>query len=118
MSSPEKYIALLMASRDQAHVYHFVTKSFAQHKALQQYYEDIVPLFDAWAEGYMGKYRKLKDVHIPSHINHNPTRAVAYFKSLIAKIRRLRLPKDTYLKNIQDEIMVLIQSTIYMLSLK
>jgi hypothetical protein len=36
----------------------------------------------------------------------------------LAGVRRLRLPRDTYLKNIQDEITALIRSTLYMLTLK
>jgi hypothetical protein len=49
----------------------------------------------------------------------DPTKARAYFKSLLMRVRAIRLPRgDTYLKNIQDEIVALIRSTLYMLSLK
>jgi hypothetical protein len=48
----------------------------------------------------------------------DPKKARAYFKSLIARIRLVKLPKDSYLKNIQDEIVALIRSTMYMLTLK
>jgi hypothetical protein len=35
------------------------------------------------------------------------------------RVRAIRLPRgDTYLKNIQDEIVALIRSTLYMLTLK
>jgi hypothetical protein len=49
----------------------------------------------------------------------DPTKARAYFKSLLMRVRAIRLPRgDTYLKNIQDEIVALIRSTLYMLTLK
>jgi hypothetical protein len=49
----------------------------------------------------------------------DPTKAKAYFKSLLTRVRAIRLPSgDTYLKNIQDEIIALIRSTLYMLTLK
>jgi hypothetical protein len=54
-----RYVGVLMNSRTQAHAFHLMTNSFAQHKALQAYYEGIVPLLDQWAEAYMGKYGRL-----------------------------------------------------------
>ena len=51
--SSARYISLLMSSRNQAHTFHLVTTSFAMHKALQDYYEGIVPLLDQWAEAYI-----------------------------------------------------------------
>ena len=38
-----RYVGVLMNSRTQAHAFHLMTNSFAQHKALQAYYEGIIP---------------------------------------------------------------------------
>jgi len=113
-----KYVALLMRSREKAHMYHLTTNSFAEHKALQAYYEGIVPLLDAYAEAYMGKYGRLKRFALPRNNNRTKTSARMYFKTLLTRIRGCRLPRDTYLKNIQDEITALVRSTLYMLTLK
>ena len=114
-----RYVGLLMNSRTQAHAFHLTTSSFAEHKALQAYYEGIVPLFDAWAEAYMGKYGRLRRVSLNKRFIKDPTKARAYFKSLLMRVKAIRLPRgDSYLKNIQDEITALIRSTLYMLSLR
>ena len=114
-----RYVGLLMNSRTQAHAFHLTTSSFAEHKALQAYYEGIVPLLDSWAEAYMGKYGRLRRVSLNKRFIKDPTKAKAYFKSLLVRVRAIRLPRgDTYLKNIQDEIVALIRSTLYMLTLK
>ena len=114
-----RYVGALLNSREQAHVFHFTTNSFAQHKALQAYYEGIVPLLDSWAEAYMGKYGRLRRITMNKRYIQDPKKARPYFKALLARIRNMKLPKgDTYLKNIQDEIVALIRQTLYMLSLK
>jgi len=107
-----------MNSREQAHIFHLTTNSFAQHKALQAYYEGIVPLLDSWAEAYMGRYGRLKRVSLNKRYMSDPKKARLYFKSLLARVRLVKLPRDSYLKNIQDEIIALIRSTLYMLTLK
>ncbi len=114
----QKFVSMLFSSRNQAHTFHLTTNSFAEHKALQAYYEGIVPLVDAWAEGYMGKYGRLTNVPVNSGGIKDPKKARPYFKNLLVRIHKLKLPRDTYLKNIQDEIETLIKTTIYMLSLK
>ena len=50
----------ILHSRTQAHVYHLQTKSYAEHKALNEYYDDIVPVFDGIVETYQGKYGIIK----------------------------------------------------------
>ena len=113
-----RYVGTLLNSREQAHVFHFRTNSYAQHKALQKYYEGIVPLVDDWAEAYMGKYGRLPRVTANKRFIQDPTKARAYFKTLLARVRRMKLPKDTYLRSVQDEITTLIRQTMYMLTLK
>lgn len=106
-----------MESRNQAHAYHLTTTSYAMHKALRKYYEGIVPLFDSYAEAYMGKYGRLGRIAVlrRRRMLKDPR---AYFRTLTAAIRRLKLPRNTALRSIQDDIMVLIRSTMYMLTLR
>jgi len=107
-----------MSSRNQAHTFHLLTNSYAQHKALENYYDSIVPLLDAWAEAYMGKYGRFPRIKLASRVNTNAKQSSKYFKDTLASIKRLKLPKDTYLQSIQDEVEVLIRSTMYKLTLK
>jgi len=80
-----------MNSRIRAHAFHLTTNSFAEHKALQ-----------AYAEAYMGKYGRFRKLIIGRKtIAKNPK---LYFRTLLRNIQSMRLPRDTYLKNIQDEI--------------
>ena len=113
-----RFVGMLMNSREQAHAFHLTTNSFAQHKALQAYYEGIVPLLDEWAEAYMGKYGRLKRISVNKRFMSDPKKARQYFRSLLTRLRLLKLPKDSYLKSIQDEITVLIRQTMYQLTLR
>lgn len=109
------FIGMLMNSRTQAHYFHLRTTSYAQHKAMQKYYEQIVDLLDAYAEAYP---RKIKAIRMNKRFIQDPSKAPAYFRSLLARMKKMKLPNDTYLKNIQDEIETLIRTTLYLLRLK
>ena len=121
MSDVVKLIGLLLSSREQAHVFHFVTKSFAAHKAMQTYYEGIVELVDDYAEVYMGRYKK-RIIGLTPYINKKITTDTRYirvfFVNLLKTVKNLKLPSDRALANIRDDIETLITQTIYMLSLK
>ena len=75
-------LSALMHSRTQAHVFHLRTKSFATHKALQGYYEAIVPLLDTYAEAYQGRYGLINGYRIGAPLNQNPLNLVLrYWRS-------------------------------------
>ncbi len=119
MSVVGRFVGLLMSSREQAHVFHFTTESYAAHKALQVYYEGIVPLLDNYAETYMGKTRKrITPVVNQRKIYTNAKLAQKYFVKIGGLIKKMKLPKDPYLDNIRQEIDALIKQTVYMLSLR
>jgi hypothetical protein len=113
--SSGKLISALMHSRTQAHVFHLRTKSFAAHKALQSYYEAIVPLLDTYTESYQGRYGLISGYTIGPRINQNPSGAKAYFVRLLKLIEKTKI-RDTYLQNIRDEIYALVYQTLYMLT--
>jgi hypothetical protein len=111
-----KFISTLLGSREQAHIFHLQTPSYAAHKALQGYYEDIVDLIDTYVEAYQGRYGILTGYTVPTQIYDVDT-MVKYFAGLQSFVDGIRteLPQDGELNNTVDEISGLISSTIYKL---
>jgi hypothetical protein len=44
-----------MAVRTAAHLLHLTTRSYAEHKALNEFYDGLVDLVDRYAEAHMGE---------------------------------------------------------------
>jgi DNA-binding ferritin-like protein len=114
-----KFVSTMLASRTQAHIFHWQVmdqSSYAEHKALQGYYEDIVDLIDDFVESYQGKYGIITGYESPANFREggNP---LMYFMGLSQYVEAVRktLPQDTYLQNQIDEIVALIESTKYKL---
>ena len=107
----------ILHSRNQAHVFHLQTQSFAEHKALNDYYDGVVDLFDGIVESYQGKYgiiKNFKTFKINQYKNKNKT--ISYFESLLDIIENNRdSVDDTYIQNQIDTVQELINSTIYKL---
>lgn len=121
MAAVGKFVGLLLSSREQAHVFHLTTSSFAAHKALQSYYESIIPLVDSYAETYMGKVGKKVTGLSPSinkKIYTDAKLAKKFFMNLSKRLKVLKLPRVGSLENIRQEIDALIKQTVYMLSLR
>jgi len=110
------FIGTLMQSRNQAHIYHLQTESFAQHKALQKYYEGIVDLIDGIVESYQGRYGILRGYKMAGTIKEDGN-AVIYFEGVAKFVETIRpqLPQDSYIQNQVDEVVALIESTKYKL---
>lgn len=108
------FISVLLHSGTVAHFQHFSTDSYAKHKALRKYYNQIIDLVDTWAESYQGKYDQIKKFPSDFHGEQEP---VKYFEGLKEFVEESRehLPQDTELQNIVDEIAGLINSTLYKL---
>ena len=60
-SSFSEMIATLLHSQTQVHIFHLQTTSYAEHKALQGYYEGIDGLADGLVESYQGKNDLIKN---------------------------------------------------------
>ena len=110
-------ISLLLHSRTQAHTLHLQTKSFAEHKALNDYYDGIVGLIDGLVESYQGKYSILKGYKSYDIENYKDiSSTINYLKDLCHKVEELRdCCKETYIQNQIDEVCELINSTLYKL---
>jgi len=118
----EKLISTLMASRDQAHVFHWQTTgagSFAAHMALAAYYEAIPDMIDALVESYQGKHGILTGFEPAERFdNYDAGTATKYFKGLSMFVDRAykKIPaEDTNIINQLDAFKDLIYTTIYKL---
>ena len=110
-------VSLLLHSRTQAHTFHLQTESYAEHVALNDYYDGIVDITDGLVESYQGKYGILKGYKSYDIIEHKSTEtSTKYLKDLCSKIEKLRsCCKDSYIQNQIDTACELINSTIYKL---
>lgn len=115
MADTGRFVSVLMSSATQAHVFHLHTPSYAQHKALEDYYTGIVPLVDTYVESYQGTYGRLVKPVRSFPILNDPRKALVYFQKLYSSINKMKLPKDEHLRNIQYSIVELVTSTIYKL---
>jgi len=110
------FIGTLMQSRNQAHIYHLQTQSFAAHMALGAYYEGIVGLIDGLVESYQGRYGILRGYTMAGTIKEDEN-YVTYFEALCKFVEgtRQRVPQDSFIQNTVDEIVDLIETTKYKL---
>lgn len=109
-----EFISYLFSTRDGAHLLHLKSTSYAQHKALDDYYSGIVDLIDGLAESIQGKYGILNIPNVTCDCNLDP---LSYFEKCVESVCNMRknIPQDSYIQNQVDEVESLMYSTIYKL---
>jgi hypothetical protein len=117
-----KTATILFHSRQQAHFWHLQTKSYAEHKALNEYYDGILDLTDQLLEVYLGKGKKIDFNRITMVFKgYNKQAMLEYFKKLaryMTRVKRGLKESDGDLLNIIDEIIALINKTLYLFTLE
>lgn len=111
--APAKFIGELFKSRDTMHIAHLQTTSFAEHKALNAYYDKILDLTDSFTEKYFGANKRVEFV-IPESKNEG---AVEHMKRMAKLIEGERQNYSSDLQNIMDEMLGLVHETMYLLTL-
>ena len=112
-----EFIATLFLARELAHRYHLSTKSYSQHKALQNFYEDLLDLTDDLAEITQGAHGLL-DIPILTEKKSykEPLYCIADKLQYVETNRYKAYSKeDTALQNKIDEIVAVFLTAIYKL---
>lgn len=116
-------VGAFIAMQNQFRVFHWQTKSYAQHKAFGAAYEDLDSLIDEFIEIYQGK----NGIMIPAdgfkikleNLDENPSDMIDVFIDFLKNEVPSKLNEDdTDLLNIRDEMMGLLNKTKYLLMLK
>jgi DNA-binding ferritin-like protein len=119
----EDIASMFFHSRTQAHEFHTKVTgpgSFAIHKALQEYYEEIVPLIDGIIESYQGRYGLISYKKVAG-VDNDATKEniLNYFDDLIKFLETKRTDEKLQLSWIQnqlDNLAELLYSTKYKLT--
>ena len=117
MKKASDFVGYLFLARDVAHSVHLNTRSFAKHKALNEFYDEIVGLADTFAEMYQGRHGLIGGVSLQPA--KKTTNVVEFFESQLEEIEACRYEvmdeKDTAIQNVIDEIVGLYLTTLYKL---
>lgn len=112
-------ISTLLASRTQAHIFHWQAEgegSDARHRALGAYYEEIVELVDGLVESFQGRYDIQRGYTSPATFKEDG-QALLYFEALAMYVETIRtkIPQDSFIQNEVDTVVKLIETTKYKL---
>jgi len=111
--TPGKFIGLLVQSRDVMHLAHWASTKYAEHKTLNEYYDGILELTDSFVEKYFGRNGRTPII-VPESKIENP---VTHLKGLRTVLEQERNNYNSDLQNIMDEMIGLVNETLYLLTL-
>lgn len=122
ITSDIELLSILLHSRTQVHVFHvqaFPSKHYAEHITLGDYYSSIGDLWDSLIEQLQGKNKKIfkgfKTYPIENYTSCE--QLVKYFEQLNRYIADKRnIYQGSEIQNTIDEIVSLINSTLYKLN--
>ena len=115
MNEAAEFLLTLLHAATNTHLLHWTTKSYAEHKALGEFYSELPELVDQLAEAMMGKF------------DATPTFPVTYYAPAASGKEELQalkdyvmqgrqsLPQDSEIQNLVDEIAQSIDQTLYLL---
>lgn len=118
----EQLASIFLHSRTQAHEFHTRVKgpgSLSLHKALEEYYTEIVPLIDGLIEAYQGQFGLIQFKQVNGTDNNaSKENIIAYFDKLITFLKLERKSenlKESWIQNELDNVAKLLYSTKYKL---
>ena len=110
-----EFLLICFHARTNAHVLHLQTRSYAAHKALNKFYDEIVDLADSFAEAYTGSYGLIEFPGVPYEPCETGLGLLDEMDETIDSARDALTKGDTHLMSILDEIAALVASTRYKL---
>ena len=115
MNEAAEFLLTLLHAATNTHLLHWTTKSYAQHKALGEFYTGLPELVDQVAEAMMGKYDTTPtfpvNYYAPAETAKEELEAL---KDYVMQTRT-QLPQDSEIQNLIDEIAQSIDQTLYLL---
>ena len=111
----EMLVEKVFAARNEAHIAHWATKSFSEHMALGDFYDEVIDLIDKFVEAYQGQFGRIEVTQLRTDLEKD----VLYWLNEDVKWMQENCDEITgeieALENILQEIEGLYLTTIYKL---
>ena len=114
MSKAEEFVSLVLLDRDLAQIAHWKTKSYAEHKALNEFYDGVLELIDGFVEQYQGYYGGRMNIKRAEDDQKADIREALDYRVEWIEMYRYQICEqdETSLQNTIDEIIKIYQSTL------
>lgn len=118
------FVTFFFELSNNTRLYHWMTKSYARHKASDELYARIIDLSDEFMETYMGKYGRPKQAQTTklTLCSFSDKTIIDYYKTCIllleGEFTKSLNKEDTDLFNIRDEILGSLKKTLYLMTLQ
>ena len=116
----QEIIEFMFNALNQIKLFHWATKSFAAHNALDSLHGTLSTHVDTLVETYIGTFaRQPLGVFQVNTVCHSDTsEIIPYLRNLYAALKKLRKKfNQTELQNIMDEISTAVTQALYLLNL-
>lgn len=124
MTQFDKTISYFFYILNNVKLYHWKTTSYARHKATDAFVSELGALVDQFVESYSGKYERpgfeqSMTIKLRYLSDDNIENELIDFRRILNEMDRMDMlsDKDTDLLNIRDEMMALVNKTLYLFSL-
>jgi len=119
MTKAEEFVGMALLGRDMAHLAHWKTKSYAEHKALNTFYDELLELIDGFVEQYQGYTGRRMEIERAGNRDGDIREVLEDQMEWIEAYRyKICDEEDTAMQNTIDEIVRLYQTTLYLLTLE
>lgn len=115
--SADKLLMVCFEARTAAHLAHLRTRSYAQHKALDEFYHEIIEVTDAFIEAYQGVYGLIDSYPDSDEFEdeRDPLKLMKKLRAWLVEYREECCKDQSELENLYDSIIDLVDSTTYKL---
>jgi DNA-binding ferritin-like protein len=114
----KKIIQFAFAVLNQVKLYHWATRGYSIHKALDDLHEKLSDNFDKLVEVYIGDAGPIGKWSVSTKSDTNTQEITSFLKQVRGGLQKLRsLVKLSEIQNIVDEITADIDQTLYLLRL-
>ena len=121
MATFVEFLSTLLDAKEQTIVWHNQTMSYAEHKALDKFQDELAEKYDDLVESVSGIYGRPKNYSVATLQNYQSSDQIyKYYMELYKYVQNERktIYQDTWVQNQVDEIAALIGRHLYLLTLK
>lgn len=121
MATFVEFLSTLLDAKEQTIVWHNQTTSYAEHKALDKFQDELAEKYDDLVESVSGIYGRPKNYSVATLQNYQGSDQIyKYYMELYKYVQNERktIYQDTWVQNQIDEIAALIARHLYLLTLK